>query len=841
MTLAELEPGDKGVITKVRGRGAFRKRILEMGFVSGKEVSVIQRAPLMDPVEYNIMSYNVSLRNSEAKLIEILTEKESSKKENDLPELQTGSRIGNLFTATAQQKKKTINVAFVGNPNSGKTTLFNHASGLREHVGNYSGVTVEAKEARFRKGDYIFNVTDLPGTYSITAYSPEELFVRDYIIDNVPDVVVNIIDGSNLERNLFLTTQLIDMDIKLVVALNMHDELIASGNQLDHEQLGLLLGVPFVPTVGSKGKGVNDLLQEIIEVYEDRDTTHRHIHINYGNVIEPGINRLQNLIYKSGVNGLINRVSSRFLAIKLLEKDRATEVALEKSGNFSEIMDATDQEISRIEGIYNQDTESIIADAKYGFIAGALKETFQLNPVMQRKTSEVIDTIVTHKVWGIPIFIFLMWLTFYGTFKLGEYPMQWIEKLVEYTSSLFAVLMPDGILKDLIIQGIIGGVGGVIIFLPNILLLYLFISLMEDTGYMARAVFIMDKVMHKIGLHGKSFIPLVMGFGCNVPAILSTRIIESKRDRIITMLINPFMSCSARLPVYILFISAFFVNYQGTILFSMYAIGVLLAIFSSLLFKKTIFKKADIPFVMELPPYRTPTMRSVIKHMWNRAEHYLKKMGGVILVASIIIWALGYFPRATKTDYIYNNKVANIRNQYAKMIMQTRQPEHVIKELKTKQDEELSRVEHEKESNRQLNSYIGRIGKFIEPAMRPLGFDWKMSVAVITGVAAKEITVGTMGVLYQAHDDDDGQSSLITKLRQQTYQSGPKKGEAVFSPLVAFSFMLFILIYFPCIAVVAAIRRESGAAKWAVFIVVYTTGLAYIASLLTYQIGSIFF
>lgn len=837
MTLADLTPGEKGIITKVKGRGAFRKRILEMGFISGKEVSVIQRAPLMDPVEYNVMNYNVSLRNSEARLIEILTEAESEKHHH---EISATAKIGNLFTATVQQKKKTINVAFVGNPNSGKTTLFNHASGLKEHVGNYSGVTVDAKEAKFRKGDYIFNVTDLPGTYSITAYTPEELFVRDFIIDNVPDVVVNVIDSSNLERNLYLTTQLIDMDIKMVGVLNMHDELLSSGNQLDHDRLGKLLGVPFVPTVGTKGKGVNELLQKIIDIYEDKDTTYRHIHISYGNVVESSINRIQELLYKSSNDALINRVSSRFLAIKLLEKDRATEVALESTSNFKQILAATDEEITKIETTYNQDTESLIADAKYGFIAGALKETYKQNPITRRKNTELVDNIVTHKFWGIPIFIFLMWLTFYGTFKLGEYPMQWIEKLVEVLSVQLSQVIPDGMLKDLFIQGVIGGVGGVIIFLPNILLLYLFISLMEDTGYMARAVFIMDKVMHKIGLHGKSFIPLVMGFGCNVPAILSTRIIESKRDRLITMLINPFMSCSARLPVYILFISAFFASYQGTILFSMYSIGVLLAILSALLFKKTIFKKADVPFVMELPPYRTPTLRSLIKHMWNRAGQYLKKMGGVILVASIIIWALGYFPRHTSEDHLYEGKVANIRSQYATMIMQTQQSEDIIRSLKEKESEEVKQVELEQESNRQLNSYIGRLGKFIEPVMQPLGFDWKMSVAVLTGVAAKEITIGTLGVLYQAEASDDNQASLISKLQQQRYQEGPKKGELVFTPLVAFSFMLFILIYFPCVAVVAAIRRESGAVKWAVFIVSYTTILAYLASFLTYQLGSIF-
>ncbi len=837
MTLADLSPGEKGIITKVKGRGAFRKRILEMGFVAGKEVSVIQRAPLMDPVEYNVMGYNVSLRKSEALLIEILTE-------NEVLQIQesptNGSIEGELLGYKAREKRKVINVALVGNPNSGKTTLFNHASGSRERVGNYSGVTIDAKEARFRKGDYTFVVTDLPGTYSITAYSPEELYVRDFITESMPDVVVNIIDSSNLERNLYLTTQLIDMDIKVVGVLNMHDELEKSGNKLNHEQLGRLLGFPFVPTVGSKGKGVPELLQKIIDVYEDRETSLRHIHISYGQVIEEGISKIQELLRKPENSSMIDVISSRFLAIKLIEKDRATEVIVEQLKNSKEIIAAADNEIDRIESSLKQDTESLIADAKYGFIAGALRETFTVNEVTQRKTSEIIDTIITHKVWGIPIFVFLMWLTFYGTFRLGQHPMEWIEALVEFTSAQFEAGLPDGILKDLFIQGIIGGVGGVIIFLPNILLLYLFISLMEDTGYMARAVFIMDKVMHKMGLHGKSFIPLLMGFGCNVPAILSTRIIESRRDRLITMLINPFMSCSARLPVYILFISAFFVSNQGTILFAMYTIGVLLAIGSALLFKKAIFKQPDIPFVMELPPYRTPTLRTILKHMWNRAEQYLRKIGGVILVASIIIWALGYFPRETSLDHTFDNKIATIHSQYSTAIMQTQQPQKLIDELKEKENNEIREVINQKESNRQLNSYIGRLGHFIEPAMRPLGFDWKMSVAILTGVAAKEITIGTIGVLYQVGEGaDENSASLITKIQQQTYHDGPKKGEKVFTPLVAFSFMLFILIYFPCVAVVAAIKKESGDWRYAAFIVVYTTTLAYLASLLVYQVGSL--
>jgi len=836
LTLADLSPGEKGVITKVKGHGAFRKRILEMGFISGKQVGVIQRAPLMDPVEYNVMGYNVTLRNSEARLIEILTEHEAFDG-HKLP--SNGSMAGDLIN-TARKQGKIINVALVGNPNSGKTTLFNYASGSRERVGNYSGVTVDAKEARFRKGDYTFIVTDLPGTYSISAYSPEELYVRDHITESFPDVVVNIIDSSNLERNLYLTTQLIDMDIRMVGVLNMYDELEKGGNKLDYNQLGRLLGIPFVPTVGSKGKGIDELFQKIIDVYEDRDKTRRHIHINYGTVIEPGITHIQSKLRQPGNFHLLDKVSSRFIAIKLIEKDRATEVLTEQLGNFGEIIEAVDQQITRIENELKQDTESLIADAKYGFIAGALRETFSANPVVQRKKSEVVDTIITHKVWGIPIFIFLMYLTFYGTFKLGQYPMEWIESLVEVTSSWLESGLPDGMLKDLFIQGIVGGVGGVIIFLPNILLLYLFISLMEDTGYMARAVFIMDKIMHRIGLHGKSFIPLLMGFGCNVPAILSTRIIESRRDRLITMLINPFMSCSARLPVYILFISAFFVSHQGAILFSMYTIGVLLAIGSALLFKKAIFKQPDMPFVMELPPYRTPTLRTILKHMWSRAEQYLRKIGGVILVASIIIWALGYFPRETAEDYRYDNRISTIRDQYSMQILQTQQPEEVIARLKAEEDTEVNQVLKEKESHRQLNSYIGRLGHFIEPVMRPLGFDWKMSVALLTGVAAKEITVGTLGVLYQAGDDTDEHSaSLITKIQQQTYHDGPRKGEKVFTPLVAFSFMLFILIYFPCVAVVAAIKKESGNWRWALFIVVYTTVLAYLASLAVFQIGNL--
>ena len=836
MTLLDLNKGEKAIITKVRGRGAFRKRILEMGFVIGKEISIVKKAPLRDPVEYSIMGYNVTLRNSEAAMIQIVTESEAVLLHQSE---SMGTFEGQLLYQTADASRKIINVAFVGNPNSGKTTIFNFATGLQERVGNYSGVTVDAKESHFKHKDYSFIVTDLPGTYSITAYSPEELFVRDYIADNSPDVVVNIIDSSNLERNLYLTTQLIDMDIKVVGALNMFDELQNSGDKLDYNHLGQLLGIPFVPTVGSKGKGLDDLYDKIIQVYEDRDTTERHIHINYGPQIEKSIFAIQEEIYIPDNHLLYNTISSRFLAIKLLELDKAAENKIITCINAQQIFKTRDYEVKSIVKELNEDTESLITDAKYGFIAGALRETLELNPVAKRKPSDIIDIIITHKVWGIPIFIFFMWLTFYGTFKLGMYPMHWIQIFIDFVSVQLNEFMKEGILKDLLIQGIIGGVGGVLTFLPNILLLYLFISLMEDTGYMARAVFIMDKAMHKIGLHGKSFIPLLMGFGCNVPAILSTRIIESRRDRLITMLILPFMSCSARLPIYILLISAFFPYYQGTILFSIYMIGVLLAIGSAIFFKKVLFPHPDIPFVMELPPYRMPTMRTLSKHMWHRADQYLKKIGGVILTASIIIWALGYFPREFKGEQYFKNQIDFVNAQYSHQIYLTQHLDFKISD-KIKEDK-LNKLYLEKESLRQQNSYIGRIGQFLSPIMSPLGFDWKMSVAIITGVAAKEVVVGTLGVLYQT-DLRSGEvsTSQIKKMQDQTYQSGVQKGQKVFTPRVAFSFMLFILIYFPCIAVIASIKRESGALKWALFSMFYTTGTAYLFALVFYQLSGLF-
>jgi len=836
VNLSELEPGSKATIIRVKGRGAFRKRITEMGFVVGKEVTVIKKAPLQDPVEYNILGYNVTLRINEAQLIEVdplnLTEQETN---------YSGTITEDSENTQYSRKNKNIHVAFVGNPNSGKTTLFNFASNSRERVGNYSGVTVDAKEARFELQGYEFIITDLPGTYSITAYSPEELYVRNFINENMPDVVVNVVDASNLERNLYLTTQLIDMDIRVIVALNMYDELQRKGDILNFEYLGQMLGVPFIPTVASRGKGINELFLKIIEVCEGSDQVSRHIHINYGMSLEEGIKAVQKKIKIPDNIDFLNKISSRFMAIKLLENDPDAIAKAGKLNNATEIIGTVEKERTRIETDQREDTETLITDAKYGFIAGALAETMKANPQTRRRNSEIIDTFITHKFWGIPIFVGLMWATFYGTFKLGNYPMIWIQWMVQELSAVIQTNMAEGMLKDLLIQGVIGGVGGVIIFLPNILLLYLFISLMEDTGYMARAVFIMDKLMHRIGLHGKSFIPLLMGFGCNVPAILSTRIIESRRDRLITMLINPFMSCSARLPVYILFITAFFQSYQGTILFGIYFTGVFLAIGSALVFRKTIFRKKDVPFVMELPPYRVPTMRSIFRHVWHRTGQYLQKIGGIILISSIIIWALGYFPVHFDEKQIIQQQISDLEKQASiinqSVVYSQNQKDSLSAVLETR----ISKLNFSISVAQQKNSYIGQIGHFIEPAMRPLGFDWKMSVALLTGVSAKEVVVGTLGVLYQTEDTGEGTQALTEKLRNQYYTSGNKKGQPVISPLVALSFMMFILIYFPCIGVVSAISRESGHWKWALFVVVYTTVLAYIGSLALYQIGSLIF
>lgn len=837
MTLLDLQNGEKGIIQKVKGRGAFRRRIIEMGFVAGQSVEVIKKAPLKDPIEYNIMGYNVSLRSSEAQLIEVLPLDGTT--EYTSPEYE-GIIISEGFKIT-RQNGKNINVALVGNPNSGKTSFFNHASGSRERVGNYSGVTVDAKQAWFKQKGYRFNITDLPGTYSISAYTPEEIFVREFITEHLPDVVINIVDASNFERNLYLTTQLIDMDIKVVMVLNMFDEFEKKGDKLDYESLGKMIGIPMIPAVSSKGTGISEVFDKVIEVFEDKDQTQRHIHINYGEPFEKSIKILQDKINAPGNQHLTDRISSRYLALKLLEKDNViAQHIIENCHNQKDIIDSAAKEIEKLESVFNDTTDTLITDLKYGFINGALKETIIPAENQRRRKSEIIDTLLTDKILGFPVFLFFMWVMFSATFMLGSYPMEWIEEGVELLSAGLDNAMQPGPLKDLLINGVISGVGGVIVFLPNIVLLFFFISLMEDTGYMSRAVFIMDKLMHRIGLHGKSFIPLLMGFGCNVPAIMATRTLANRNDRLLTMIINPFISCSARLPVYVLFITAFFPNYQGTLLFLIYAIGILMAVLAAITFKKTIFKGEEVPFVMELPPYRVPTFKAIVIHMWSKAVHYLKKISGIILVASIIIWVLGYFPYGMEYGKKIEEQREQISVQYDAAIAAESVEDNAALQLEEEKEREIENMEVNFLQQRQEKSLIGQLGRFIEPAMAPLGFDWKMSISLLSGLAAKEIVVSTLGVLYQADENVQAQSASLTeKLQNQTYSEGKREGQKVFTPLVALSFMLFVLLYFPCIGVLAAIIKESGHWKWGAFTVFYTTGVAWLVAFIVFQVGSL--
>ena len=789
MTLDQLTNGEKGFITKIKGRGAFRKRVMEMGFVRGKMVEVIKTAPLQDPIEYKILDYKISLRRKEAKLIEIIPSKDYQEisDKNGFSDQLLPADILNVI----QKKGQTVDVALVGNPNCGKTSIFNYASHSKEHVGNYAGVTVGSKKSILQQNGYSFNLTDLPGTYSLTAYSPEELFVRNNILKDHPDVVLNVVDASNLERNLFLTTQLIDMDIKVVIALNMYDDLERNGDKLDYEHLGKMLGIPIIPTVGTEGKGIHEIFDKIIEVYEDKEPTSRHIHINYGEDFEKSIKKIQDLIWAAPSTTDI--ISSRFYAIKLLEKDDEALQVIESLANGEEISNQVNQEIIKLEKALGDNTDTLLADAKYGFISGALKETFKAKKVIPDNltTSERIDQVLTNKLAGFPVFLLFLWVMFQTTFNLGKYPVKWIETGVGWFSDLLMSIIPPGILSDFLIDGIVGGVGGVIVFLPNILILFFFISIMEDTGYMARVAFIMDKLMHLMGLHGKSFIPLIMGFGCNVPAIMATRTIENRSDRLLTMLIVPLMSCSARLPVYILIAGLINPDQAGNMIFGLYMGGILLSILVAIFFKKTMFKSHEAPFVMELPPYRVPKIKTIIGHVWFRGQLYLRKMAGVILIASALIWALSYFPRTE------GSKTAQLEN-----------------------------------------SYVGKIGHAVAPVLQPLGFDWKMGVALLTGIAAKEVVISTMAVLYQ-DDDPNSTASLSDKLRAEVHKTGPNKGSPIYTPIAALAFLLFVLIYIPCIAVLVVIRREAGGWKWAALMAGYTTFLAWTISFIVFQVGSL--
>ena len=825
MKLSALRTGETGIIVKVSGHGGFRKRIIEMGFIEGKQVKVLLNAPLRDPVKYKIMGYEVSLRHSEADQIEVVPvdkmqkgqQQEGKQNKNkgvtaDPKDAEDHALTPNGALKEAERRSKTISVALVGNPNCGKTSLFNFASGAHERVGNYSGVTVDAKVGHASYEGYEFDLVDLPGTYSLSAYSPEELYVRKQLVEETPDIVINVIDASNLERNLYLTTQLIDMHVRMVCALNMYDETEERGDHIDYEKLSELFGTPMVPTVFTSGRGVKELFHQVIAVYEgkeDESLQFRHIHINHGHEIEHGIRDIQE--HLKNYPDLRQKYSTRYLAIKLLESDKDVERLIQPLGDSAEIFQHRDTAAQRVNEETHNDCETAIMDAKYGFIHGALEESGYTTGDKKDtyQTTHLIDKILTNKYLGFPIFFLILLLMFTATFVIGQYPMDWIDAGVAWLGDFISQNMPNGPVKAMLVDGVIGGVGAVIVFLPQILILYFFISYMEDSGYMARAAFIMDRLMHKMGLHGKSFIPLIMGFGCNVPAVMSTRTIESQRSRLITMLILPLMSCSARLPIYVMITGSFFaLKYRSLAMLSLYVIGVLMAIVMSRLFSAFVVKGEDTPFVMELPPYRFPTWKAIGRHTWEKGKQYLKKMGGIILVASIIVWALGYFPHTDDPS---------VSNQ-----------------------------------QQQEQSYIGRVGRAVEPVFRPMGFNWKLDVGLLAGVGAKEIVASTMGVLYSNDDsfkDDSNfssESGKYVKLHEQITQDvaqlhgiSYEKAEPV-ATLTAFCFLLFVLLYFPCIATIAAIKGETGSWGWALFAAGYTTALAWVVSTVVFQVGCLF-
>lgn len=806
MRLSELATGQEGIVVKILGHGALRKRVIEMGFVRGQRIKVLLNAPLRDPIKYSIMGYEVSLRRSEAHLVEVVpVEDEATVADMSHTNLVTDCDVNR---ETFHGKSHTINVALIGNPNCGKTSLFNIASGAREHVGNYSGVTVDAKQGAFNYRGYRFNIVDLPGTYSLAAYSPEELYVRRYLREEMPDVIINVVVASNVERNLYLTTELIDMDRSMVIALNMYDELQRSGAVLDYETLGRMIGVPIVPTVSRTGEGVHKLFDAVIDVYEGRHEAVRHVHVSLGAEIESAVTQIKDAIKSDATIG--QHFSPRYLAIKFLERDAEVDRILRESPGYDSLAELRDRLVARIEKMRNEDITSSIANEKYGFISGALKETMVETPKSEARTTHIIDAFVTNKLFGFPIFIAVMFFIFWCTFFIGQYPMDWIEAGVAWLGQTVNELMPDGPLKDLVSDGIIGGVGGVIVFLPNILILYFFISFMEDSGYMARAAFIMDKIMHRIGLHGKSFIPLVMGFGCNVPAIMAARAIESRSSRIITVLINPFMSCSARLPVYILLVGIFFERYAAVAFMGLYLLGVVVAVITARLLRRFYFHADETPFVMELPPYRIPTLKSSLSHMWTKGEQYLKKMGGIILVASIIVWALNYFPR---------------HDEATVSVAQHEQQSEAVTDGGMVDDTVI---------NPDSDSYLEMMGKWINPVMEPLGFHWRASVAVLAGVPAKEIVVSTLGVLYTGQEDIDDKS-LSARLTAPTSSGRPD-----FTPAVAVAFMIFVLLYFPCIATVTAIVRETGSWKYGLFSMTYNTVVAWLVAFAGYHVALLF-
>jgi len=712
-----------------------------------------------------------------------------------------------------------LTIALAGNPNSGKTTLFNRLTGLRQHVANYPGVTVQTKQGAARHGAEHVRIVDLPGTYSLTTFSPEEILARRVLMEQAPDVVIDVVDSSNLERNLYLATQLLELGVPLVLAFNMSDVAKSRGYNIDDRRLSELLGVPIVHTVAHKGAGVRRALDAAVAVARDRDTAlRRQRRPDYGGEIEPHVRQLTSRLEQATDGDL----HARWLAIKLLEGDAEALKRLRKlcPRRCDEIVEEAERLRHHVERIFGDAAEIVLADRRYGFISGACAESVTRSVESRHEWSDKIDAVLINRYVGLPIFAALIYAVFYLTFTLGEAPMGWIESGLGRLADALSRLWPgggEGVLRSLLLEGMIGGVGGVLVFLPNIMLLFLAIAFLEDTGYMARAAFIMDRLMHRIGLHGKSFIPMLIGFGCSVPAIMATRTLENRRDRLTTMLVVPLMSCGARLPIYTLIIPAFFPPaWRAPMLWLIYFIGIVLAICMARLLRATLLRGGSAPFVMELPPYRMPTLRGLFIHMWERGWMYLRKAGTIILAASVVMWAMMTYPKKKHFERDYDAQIARAESALG------------AGPGAAPLDEQLGRIRRARSAEQLAYTISGRAGRAMEPLLRPMGFDWKIGTALIGALAAKEMFVAQMGIVFAVADSDGQSDSLRRRLRQD------------YTPLVGLCVMLFCLTSAPCVATIAATRMESGSWRWAMLQLGGMTVLAYALTVIVYQVGRLF-
>ncbi len=709
--------------------------------------------------------------------------------------------------------KRNLLVAFAGNPNTGKSTIFNQITGGKQKIGNYPGVTIEKKEGAFSYQDYNINVVDLPGIYSLSAFSPEEIVARNFILEERPDIVIDIVDSSNVERNLYLTVQIMELNVPVILVFNMSDEAVKRGLDIDTRKLSEIFGVPIITTVGHKGKGIIELKEKIVEIAKTyTQSAPKEIALDYGPEINESIEKLIPILEKS--QELVKKYPPKWLALKLLENDtNIINIVKSYFSESSELFETLSNATKRITEIYGDDPSAVIAERRYGFISGAVTQAVQYNVEKRHDMSDKIDKVLTNRLFGIPIFFLMMYLTFWFTFTVGEAPMGWIENFFSFIGNTINNIWPaDNLLKSLVVDGIIGGVGAVIVFLPNIILLFLAIGILEYSGYMSRAAFVIDKIMHKVGLHGKSFIPMLIGFGCNVPGIMATKTLGNTRERFLTIMVLPLMSCGARLPIYLLIIPIFFPeSMHAPILWSIYFIGIILALVIAKILKTIFFKGESSPFVMELPPYRVPTLKSILFYIWDKSYMYIRKAGTIILAVSIILWFLSAFPRTTEYSMDYSKAISELQtnDQFSEVAKQRK----------------ISELENSRAYEETKNSYMGKIGETLEPVFAPLGFDWKITTAILGALAAKEVFVSQLGIINKVGDVSEDSESLRSKIRQQ------------YSPLIGFCIMLWALISAPCIATFAITKQETGSWKFAAYQFFGLTALAYVITLFVYQIG----